>query len=149
MSSVSNRKDFNGYLSKKFQVSLEKAEFYSSALLDKFLPIKRYLKDFDGKLCSPSPMLDQIWHELILNTRYYAKVCSNGEFIHHDAGAWFDGVEAKARRYQKTLETYDMLFGKESRLSHSFANDDENNKNNENDEKIIRLIRIMKRKIMN
>ncbi len=37
-----------------------------------------------GVTLSPSPIIDQAWHELILNTQDYAKHCEKlGAFVHH------------------------------------------------------------------
>jgi hypothetical protein len=101
---------FVEHLQRKLFVSQPKAVNLAKELIERFLPIKRCLKDFDATICSPSPLIDAAWHELILFTRLYAELCGKS-FIHHNPAAELDEVEVKAQRYAKTLDAYEELFG--------------------------------------
>jgi hypothetical protein len=100
---------FVSHLQRKLFLSPSTASALAKELMERFLPIKRYLKDFDATMCSPSPLIDAAWHELILFTKLYAKLCGK-EFIHHNPIAELDDVNVKAKRYAKTLEAYEELF---------------------------------------
>jgi hypothetical protein len=78
--------------------------------LDKFIPIKRYLRDYDATICSPPPVLDKVWHVALLYTREYQTLCGNN-FIHHSPAGEFDRPEVKLKRYRETQEAYKELFG--------------------------------------
>ncbi len=101
---------FIAHLQRKLIVSRDEATVLAKELIERFLPIKRYLKDFDATICSPSPWLDEAWHELILFTKLYAKLCGKS-FVHHDPLGESDSVHVKAQRYKKTLLAYEELFG--------------------------------------
>ena len=63
----------------------------------------------DGGL-TPSPRVDDAWHEIILCTREYAALCQRyfGRFVHHDPG----GSDAlNHRRFHETLRLYNLHFG--------------------------------------
>lgn len=78
----------------------------------KFLELKVRVKDWDATQLSPSPALDRIWHEHILDTRRYRSACealqggaaARKKLIEHDPDAP-DGPEKDARR-QATLIAY-------------------------------------------
>jgi hypothetical protein len=38
----------------------------------RFVVLKNILGDFEGVLLSPSPLVDLVWHEMLLDTRMYA-----------------------------------------------------------------------------
>ncbi len=101
---------FVEHLQRKLFVSQPKATMLAKELIERFLPIKRCLRDFDATICSPSPLIDAAWHELVLFTKLYAESCGKS-FIHHNPAAELDEVEAKAKRYAKTLDAYEELFG--------------------------------------
>ena len=63
-----------------------------------------------GQALTPSVMVDDGWHELILCTREYSQLCQTqfGRFVHHDPG----GEEALNRsRFRDTLGLYALWFG--------------------------------------
>ncbi len=56
---------------------------------------------------APSQRIDDFWHEMILNTRLYAKIAERiGFFVHHVPS---DVPEHEA--YQRTLKAYHSVFG--------------------------------------
>ena len=63
----------------------------------------------DGGL-TPSPRVDDAWHEVILCTREYAALCQRyfGRFVHHDPGG---SDELNHRRFHDTLRLYNLHFG--------------------------------------
>jgi hypothetical protein len=101
---------FVHHLQRKLNVSSSMATNLAKELIERFLPIKRHLQDFDAILCSPSPLLDMAWHELILFTKLYAKLCGKS-FLHHNPAGELDDVQVKAQRYAKTRVAYEELFG--------------------------------------
>jgi hypothetical protein len=62
-------------------------------------------------LCSPSPLIDAAWHELVSFTKLYATIWGPSSFIHYNPTAEVDDVKVKAKRYIKTLAAYRELFG--------------------------------------
>lgn len=56
----------------------------------------------DGGALSPSPAVDAVWHEHILNTKMYHKFCTEhiGWFVHH---------EPDVPAYAETLALFDEL----------------------------------------
>lgn len=62
---------------------------------------------------SPSIKVDYAWHEFILCTREYERICAKyfGKFIHHSPGGNEDENNTK---YVKTLTLYALHFGKPS-----------------------------------
>jgi len=64
---------------------------------------------------SPAPLVDQVWHMHILDTRQYMKDCERifGSYMHHSPS--FDPDEDEKQemgdRYSKTLELYEDIFG--------------------------------------
>lgn len=58
----------------------------------------------------PSPLLDQVWHLHLTDTRAYAAMCEAvfGRFIHHTPGR---ATQAEDPAYARTLEAYAQTFG--------------------------------------
>ena len=79
---------------------------------DKFIPIKRYLNDFDSSVCSPPPALDKVWRIALFYTKEYQVMCGDN-FIHHSPAGEIDPIETKNERNEKTLRAYKELFGEE------------------------------------
>ena len=50
----------------------------------KFMRIKKMLKDYDARICSPSYLIDQVWHMALTKpfSEYYKKLC-HGPIIGH------------------------------------------------------------------
>ena len=88
--------------------------------LKRFLVLKVSANDTEATLLSPSPMIDELWHYLVLCSKQYAAVCKalfleettqeqSPPFLHHNLLASASGEEAKqARRetYGNTLYLY-------------------------------------------
>jgi hypothetical protein len=57
---------------------------------------------------SPSPIVDEAWHQFILFTREYAEYCNSvaGRFIHHEPH--IDGVERTVSPLSPS-DTYELL----------------------------------------
>lgn len=62
-----------------------------------------------GQSLTPSPTVDDAWHELVLCTRLYAEFCHEhfGRFIHHDPGGSEDD---NRRQFRETLRRYALRF---------------------------------------
>ena len=68
----------------------------------------------DGEELSPGPVIDQLWHSLLLFPLLYKDVCSvlpGGELIDHDPTRERDPEEEKRARYARTLELYEERWG--------------------------------------
>lgn len=63
--------------------------------------------------CSPSPFIDAIWHELILDTVAYREVCESlvDGFVDHNPEDAEDSEDDKRARYQRALQAYPAVFG--------------------------------------
>lgn len=59
---------------------------------------------------TPSPRVDDAWHELLLCTRLYMEVCDEcfGRYVHHDPGGT---VEDNRRQFAETIRRYCLAFG--------------------------------------
>ncbi len=56
---------------------------------------------------APSKTVDEYWHEMVMNTPFYAAVCARiGTFIHHRPSE-----RAEIEAYARTLEAYRAIFG--------------------------------------
>jgi hypothetical protein len=81
----------------------------------RFVILKLRKRDFEGGLLSPSPLVDAVWHEMILDTRMYAKFCLNvckGTVLeHYPDGASFEGEGARIKRQKRTSRSYLRVFG--------------------------------------
>jgi hypothetical protein len=97
----------------------EKEKFKSSEPLvwttifeyKRFLTMKKYYPKME---VAPSPLVDEVWHMHILDTRQYMKDCDNlfGFYLHH-APSFGNSKEEKTEmgdRYTKTLQVYESLF---------------------------------------
>jgi large subunit ribosomal protein L40e len=82
----------------------------------RFVKLKLRERDFEGELLSLSPLVDAVWHEMILDTRMYAKFCLNvckGTVLEHDPdGASFEGEGARIKRQKRTSRSYFSVFGR-------------------------------------
>jgi len=70
-----------------------------------------WLIAYSGTSLSPAIKVDKAWHELILCTREYERICTQyfGKFIHHSPGGKEDENQTK---FVKTLTLYALHFGK-------------------------------------
>ncbi len=70
-----------------------------------------WLIAYSDSSLSPSIVVDAAWHEFILCTREYERICSNyfGKFIHHSPGG---NDSENHKKYIKTLTLYALHFGK-------------------------------------
>lgn len=59
---------------------------------------------------TPSPRVDDAWHEIILCTREYSALCQRyfGRFVHHDPGG---SEDLNRRRFLETLRLYNLCYG--------------------------------------
>jgi hypothetical protein len=69
-------------------------------------------------LDSPGGMpaeLDAVWHEVVLNTRYYASLCQRvrGEFVHHSTESEADSDIARRSRIDATVLNYRKRYREE------------------------------------
>lgn len=63
---------------------------------------------------SPGPVIDKLWHTLLLFPALYADVCEllpGGELLDHDPTKERDEEEEKEERYARTLELYEERWG--------------------------------------
>ncbi|KAJ3037586.1 hypothetical protein HDV00_001473 [Rhizophlyctis rosea] len=78
----------------------------------RFLAVKIQLNDTDAKFLSPSPLINECWHNHILDTRAYDAMFSCiGMKIHHDPDGGDDEV-ARDKRRKMTLNAYELYFKK-------------------------------------
>ena len=62
---------------------------------------------------SPSPLVDEAWHTLILSSEIYPQVCGaigRGGLIGHDPRREFDDEREKRQRYERSLAAYASRF---------------------------------------
>ena len=69
---------------------------------------------YHGNL-TPSKVVDECWHEMILFTRSYHDFCHqfHGRFIHHEPSK---DHRVNANQYERTLKLYETQFGKASEI---------------------------------
>jgi large subunit ribosomal protein L40e len=105
---VFNRAKLIGRYAKSFKVSID---FATKAVNEyrKFIALKKIGQDFDAKILSPGPLIDEIWHLHILDSKDYQEMCGN-RFIHHNPDGENEGA-AKMLRYTALLELYTSVFG--------------------------------------
>ena len=70
------------------------------AAYKQFMVLKAVCKDFDAKKLSPPPLVDEIWHEHILDTRGYRAFCDAAfkQFVDHDPDGVLDCGARRVRR---------------------------------------------------
>ena len=92
--------------------------------LKRFLVLKVSANDTEATLLSPSPMIDELWHYLVLCSKQYVAVCKalfleettqeqSPPFLHHNLLASASGEEAtqaRRERYGNTLSLYQRAF---------------------------------------
>ena len=81
---------------------------------EQFLKMKAALKDYQATKLSPTPLIDEVWHLHVLDTRRYANDCIVfcGEVIHHDVDGDKDAFQREIRR-NATKVAYEMQNGTE------------------------------------
>lgn len=59
---------------------------------------------------TPSKLVDDVWHEMILFTRSYQSICTRylGRFVHHQPS---NNSEQEENQYLKTLSLYQKYYG--------------------------------------
>jgi hypothetical protein len=87
----------------------------------RFLELKLEAEDIDGTRLSPSPLIDEVWHQHILDTEHYAADCNRiallhfpnnaCKIVHHSPLRTFDADEAIDRRRENTKKAYVLRFG--------------------------------------
>ena len=70
------------------------------AAYKQFMVLKTVCKDFDATKLSPPPLVDEIWHEHILDTRGYRAFCDAAfkQFVDHDPDGVLDCGARRVRR---------------------------------------------------
>ena len=70
------------------------------AAYKQFMVLKAVSKDFDARKLSPPPLVDEIWHEHILDTRGYRAFCDAAfkQFVDHDPDGVLDCGARRVRR---------------------------------------------------
>ena len=76
-----------------------------------FMVLKAVCKDFDATKLSPPPLVDEIWHEHILDTRGYRAFCDAAfkHFVDHDPDGVLDCGARRVRR-ERTLHKLKECF---------------------------------------
>jgi hypothetical protein len=69
-------------------------------------------KVFSPNDTSLPPLLDHIWHEMILETGDYKKICYSvfKQFLHHTSKTVSDSIEAKNSRIDNLVAIWNVLF---------------------------------------
>lgn len=73
----------------------------------RFLATKLCDDDFDSEYYSPCNVVDELWHEHILDTKGYADVCHQygGKFVHHQPGISVHEAGKRMANYATRLKT--------------------------------------------
>ena len=81
------------------------------AAYKQFMVLKAVSKDFDARKLSPPPLVDEIWHEHILDTRGYRAFCDAAfkQFVDHDPDGVLDCGARRVRR-ERTLHKLKECF---------------------------------------
>ena len=75
----------------------------------RFLSLKILEQDYEGRILSPSPLVDTCWHTHILHTRSYLEFCHfAGQVYHHRPEGEFE--DARWTRYKTTIARYKHHF---------------------------------------
>ena len=85
--------------------------FDALAAYKQFMVLKAVCKDFDATKLSPPPLVDEIWHEHILDTRGYRAFCDAAfkQFVDHDPDGVLD-CGARSVRRERTLHKLKECF---------------------------------------
>ena len=85
--------------------------FDALAAYKQFMVLKAVCKDFDATKLSPPPLVDEIWHEHILDTRGYRAFCDAAfkHFVDHDPDGVLD-CGARSVRRERTLHKLKECF---------------------------------------
>ncbi|KAL3911113.1 MAG: hypothetical protein SGARI_001802 [Bacillariaceae sp.] len=81
-----------------------------------FIKLKLQQEDWDATILSPSIMVDQVWHQHILDVGKYVKACqeyTGGHLIDHNPDGMMDAA-AKAERIKNTKLCLKTLCGKDN-----------------------------------
>lgn len=78
-----------------------------------FMELKVHHEDWDAIILSPPRLVDQMWHQHILNVQHYVKSCTAycGNLIGHNPDGALD-VAARAERVKTTQISVTARFGK-------------------------------------
>lgn len=106
--SADKRKVIAQYCMLHYRWTEEQAKRLVDECIDKFLFLKRKEKDYKATKLSPSPMIDLVWHALILHSEIYIDIC-RGRYIHHRPSGESEG-ELQKKRYKQTLLSYVQTF---------------------------------------
>lgn len=85
-------------------------------------------KSMDNENTSVSPVLDALWHELIIETRVYADFCQRvlgGTFLHHSTATADDPLEKKNARISRLLMIYASIFTDKRPIEWIWAREEE------------------------
>jgi hypothetical protein len=87
----------------------------------RFLELKMEEPNPEVSRISPSPLIDEVWHLHILDTRNYAADCHQmhaehfprkaGQFIHHSPLGMFDNKKVLKQRREAAKKAYQLRFG--------------------------------------
>ena len=96
---------------KSFQLPFEINEKYEETY-KKFLCLKIFTNDVDGKYISPSFELDKIWHRHLLHNKNYLDMCIKlGQIIYHYPERSLDSQAEINKRIGNMIELYTQYFG--------------------------------------
>ena len=89
----------------------EEEAFDALGAYKQFMVLKAVCKDFDATKLSPPPLVDEIWHEHILDTRGYRAFCDAAfkQFVDHDPDGVLD-CGARSVRRERTLHKLKECF---------------------------------------
>lgn len=76
----------------------------------RFMNLAAHATEVLGTGLTPSQVVDDAWHEVILCTREYAELCRRefGRFVHHDPGG---DEQLNRNRFAETMRLYNLWFG--------------------------------------
>lgn len=84
---------------------IQKCEINEHEVIDAFTELLKFFHviSLSKRQCTPSLVIDNIWHEFILFTREYQAFCNEhfGRFIHHSPGGLIENNHAQ---YLYTLQ---------------------------------------------